>query len=52
MDNFEWAEGFEPRFGLYHVDYKDPKKTRTLRKGSKFYVDVVKELRNLNKEKV
>lgn len=28
-DNFEWAEGFEPRFGLYHVDYDTFTRTPT-----------------------
>ncbi len=27
MDNFEWAEGFHPRFGLVHVDYETQKRT-------------------------
>jgi beta-glucosidase len=26
-DNFEWAEGFAPRFGLYTVDYADYSRT-------------------------
>ena len=31
IDNFEWAEGFKPRFGLYTVDYSgDYERTRTL----------------------
>ena len=27
MDNFEWAEGFDPRFGLIFVDYATGKRT-------------------------
>jgi len=29
MDNFEWAEGFAPRFGLYRVDYETLARTAT-----------------------
>jgi beta-glucosidase len=27
MDNFEWAEGFDKRFGLVHTDFKTEKRT-------------------------
>lgn len=29
MDNFEWAEGYEPRFGLYRVDLSTYERTAT-----------------------
>ena len=27
LDNFEWAEGYHPRFGLVHVDYETQRRT-------------------------
>ncbi len=39
IDNFEWAHGFDKRFGLYHVDYKTQK--RTLREGSRKYPEII-----------
>lgn len=41
MDNFEWAEGLEPRFGLVAVDYKNQK--RTIRKSGRLYAEICKQ---------
>jgi beta-glucosidase len=27
LDNFEWAKGYAPRFGLTHIDYATLKRT-------------------------
>ena len=37
MDNFEWAEGYEGRFGLYSVDFDDPERTRRPTKSAKLF---------------
>ncbi len=34
-DNFEWAEGFHPRFGIIHVDFETQK--RTIKASGKWY---------------
>lgn len=39
MDNFEWAEGYNERFGLIHVDYETQK--RTLKDSAYWYKKVI-----------
>jgi len=40
LDNFEWAEGYWPKFGLYAVDRKTFK--RTARPSAKVYAEICK----------
>ncbi|MNW47524.1 Beta-glucosidase A [compost metagenome] len=39
MDNFEWAEGYNERFGLVHVDYRDG--NRTIKDSGYWYKSVI-----------
>ena len=40
FDNFEWAEGYEKRFGLVYVDYSTQK--RIIKDSGKWYSNVIK----------
>lgn len=41
-DNFEWAEGYRPRFGLVHIDYENNLK-RTIKESAKWYAGRIKD---------
>ncbi len=41
LDNFEWAEGYGPRFGLVHVDYATQK--RTVKDSARWFAEYVRE---------
>lgn len=41
LDNFEWAEGYDKRFGLIYVDYRTQK--RTLKDSAYWYAELIAE---------
>ena len=41
LDNFEWAEGFHPRFGLVHVDFVSQQ--RTIKASGNWYASFIKK---------
>lgn len=40
MDNMEWCEGYDPRFGLIHIDYRTSK--RTLKDSAYEYAKIIR----------
>jgi beta-glucosidase len=44
MDNFEWAYGYDKRFGIVRVDYDT--QTRTLKDSAKWYRDTIRLTRD------
>jgi beta-glucosidase len=43
MDNFEWAEGYDKRFGIVHVDYET--QVRTPKDSARWYADLIRRHR-------
>lgn len=41
MDNLEWTDGYSAHFGLYHINFSDPNRTRTAKKSVDFYRKLV-----------
>jgi len=39
MDNYEWADGYQNRFGIHYVDFKTQKRTPKL--SAHFYKEVI-----------
>ena len=41
LDNFEWAYGYDKRFGLVHVDYAT--QVRTVKGSGRRYAELIRE---------
>ncbi|MEU6818911.1 GH1 family beta-glucosidase [Streptomyces sp. NPDC046860] len=47
MDNFEWAYGYDKRFGLFHVDYAT--QARTMKASGHRYAEIIETHRKLGR---
>ncbi|MCZ8341811.1 MAG: GH1 family beta-glucosidase [Leptospira sp.] len=43
LDNFEWQEGYEKRFGIVYVDQKDPELKRIPKSSAQWYSKLIRE---------
>ncbi|KAF4788169.1 Lactase-phlorizin hydrolase [Turdus rufiventris] len=42
MDNFEWVDGYEPRFGLHQIDFDNPNRPRTPKRSAVYYAEIIR----------
>jgi len=49
IDNFEWLKGYTEKFGLYYVNMSSPNLDRIPKKSSRYYADVVKQRKVLQR---
>ncbi|XP_057712087.1 cytosolic beta-glucosidase [Corythoichthys intestinalis] len=47
IDNFEWADGFDLRFGLFHVDFSHVERRRTIYRSGLEYARIISKYKEL-----
>ncbi|XP_071637445.1 myrosinase 1-like [Temnothorax longispinosus] len=50
LDNFEWRKGYTVRFGLVHVNFTDPNRTRIPKRSMNWYKNVIETKKLINDE--
>ena len=43
VDNFEWASGYDEKFGLHLVDFEDPERKRTPKESVYYYSQIIQD---------
>lgn len=43
LDNFEWTYGYTEKYGLNHVDFDDPQRTRLMKNSGRCYTQFIKQ---------
>ncbi|XP_075999796.1 cytosolic beta-glucosidase isoform X2 [Genypterus blacodes] len=46
LDNFEWADGTSVRFGLFHVDFSDTQRRRTVYRSGQEYAKMIQKYKS------
>jgi len=47
MDNYEWEDGYKPKFGLYTMSYKNGKRVCLLKDSGEYYRDAIENAKNI-----
>ena len=47
MDNYEWEDGYKPKFGLYTMSYKNKERVCQLKDSGEYYKENIQNAKKI-----